>query len=81
MHTIISCSSHGYTWDNGNIYKYCEIQPVTVVQKLDTPQEGPSRETTTKDQGIKRKSRKENIDLINIHDTKGTKQKTDRFLY
>ena len=79
VHTIVSSSSHSYTLDNGNTYKYYEIQPVPVVQKLDKPQEGHSRETMKKDQGTKRKLRRENIDLGNILDTKRTRQKTDRF--
>ena len=81
VHTIVSSSSHSYTLDNGNTYKYYEIQPVTVVQKLNKPQEGHSRETMKKDQGIKRKLRRENTELGNIIDTKRTRQKTDRFHY
>ena len=79
VHTIVSSSSHRYSLDNGNTYKYYEIQPVSVVQKLDKTQEGPSRETTKKDQEIKRKLRRENIELGNNMDTKRTRQKTDRY--
>ena len=56
VHTIVSSSSHSYTLDNGNTYKYYEIHPVTVAQKLDKPQEEPSHERN--DQGIKRKLRR-----------------------
>ena len=77
MHTIVSSSSHSYTLNNGNTYKYYEIQPVTVVQKLDKPQEGPSRETMKKDQGIKRKLMIENVDLGNISNEKRNRKPTD----
>ena len=76
---MVASSSHSYTLDNEKTHKYYDIQPVAVVQKLDKPQEGPSSETMEKDQGIKRKLRRENIDLGNIINTKRTRQKTDRF--
>ena len=79
VHTNVSSSLHNYTLDNGKTYKYHEIQLVTVVRKLDKPQEGPSRETMTKDQGMKRKLRREPMDLENILNTKRTRQKTNRF--
>ena len=50
-----------------------------LLQKLNKPQAGPSRETMKKDQGTKRKLRRENTELENIIDTKRTKQNTDSF--
>ena len=79
VHTNVSSSLHNYTLDNGKTYKYHEIQLVTVVRKLDKPQEGPSRETMKKDQGIKRKLRIENIDLGNISNEKRNRKPTDRY--
>ena len=79
VHTIVSSSSHSYTLDNGIVRKYYEIQPITVVQKLNKLQEGPSREEMKKDKGIQRKLRSENINLENISNEKRNRKPTDRY--
>ena len=42
-HTKYAKNEHSYKQDNGKFYKYYELQKVYDVQKLDKPDDGPTR--------------------------------------
>ena len=78
-HKIISKNQHSYTLDNNKTYKYYELQLIKESQNLNLERAEPTREELRKQNTVKRRLRKEDINLKNIVNTKRTRQKTDKF--
>ena len=81
VHKIVSCNSHSYVLDNGKIKKYYELQLVDSVQNLNIPENKTTREFLRKQNTIKRKLKRENIDLTNILTQKREIKKVDKLRY
>ena len=59
---IVSNTEHTYKLENGNYYKYYELQKVDDVQKIEKPPTGLSREQMKKDRTSERRFRLEGLD-------------------
>ena len=83
VHKIVDTNHHSYKLDNDKTYKYYELQKVDNVQKLEKLLIGPTIETIRKQNSIKRKQKKESIDLGNIinENRKRNRLATDRLNY
>ena len=66
IHTIVSSEPHSYILENGTPKKYYELQRVTEAQKLDNPIAEPTMAEMRKENAIKRKLKKENVNITNI---------------
>ena len=69
--TIKSKQGHSYTLNNNKVCKYYELQAVPIVEKLESivtraKSKEPSIEQVRKQNTIKRRLKKEDIDLSNI---------------
>ena len=80
VHKIISQTEHTYTLDNGNMYKYYELQKVDNVHTIPNTNIEPTREQLKKKNTIKRKLNNEGIDQQVINE-KRARTSTDRFHY
>ena len=80
VHKIISQTEHTYTLDNGNTYKYYELQKVDNVHTIPSTNTAPTREELKKKATIKRKLNIEGIDQHVINE-KRARTSTDRFHY
>ena len=83
VHKIVDTNQHSYKLDNDKTYKYYELQKVDNVQKFEKLLIGPTIETMRKQNSIKRKQKKESIDLGNIinENRKRNRLATDRLNY
>ena len=62
VHKIASKTEHTYKLENGNYYKYYELQKVDDVQMIEKPPTGLSRERMKKDRRSERRINKEGSD-------------------
>ena len=81
VHTIVEAYEHSYKLDNGKVYRYYELQKVDNIQKLDKSPSGPTREQMKKERTVKRRFKKEGIDMSVITTAKRQRNKTDRLKY
>ena len=79
IHSIIAKNTHSYTLDTGKTFKFYELQPADVVQKLDYERTQPTKEQLRKVITVKRRHTKEGIDVANIVTEKRPRKQTDRF--
>ena len=70
IHKITDKNIHSYKLDNGKFYKYCELQKVPEVQKLEKAEVGPTRQEMTREKTVKRKFKLTGLDMANILSTK-----------
>ena len=78
VHKIISQTEHTYTLDNGNVFKYYELQKVDNVHTIPNTNIEPTREQLKKKNTIKRKLNNEGIDQQVINE-KRARTSPDRF--
>ena len=62
VHKIVSNTEHTCKLENGNYYKYYELQKVDDVQNIETPPTGLSREQMKKDRTSERRFPLEGLD-------------------
>ena len=61
VHIIKSKTSHSYTLENDEIYKYYELQPIYYTQNLNKPVVGKTREELRNETTSKRRFKKEGL--------------------
>ena len=81
VHTITNKNVHSYKLDNGSTYKYYELQKIKNNEDLNKISKLPTREDLRKKNTIKRKLKRENIDLTNILTQKRERKKVDKLGY
>ena len=74
VHTIVSSTLHSYILENGKSYKYYELQPVDVVEKLEKQSIDPSREQLNQQRKETRDWKKTGLDKSNILTSKRAKK-------
>ena len=82
IHKIENRTEHMYTLDNGKGYKYYELQKVITpeIYKKETRQKEPEREELRKKNTIKRRLKKEGIQLSRIIKEKRIRKPMDRLM-
>ena len=82
VHKIIDKLQHSYTLDNNQKFKYYELQKVNEVHtKENKKQITPTREQMNKQKTIKRRLKKDGIELERITNKKRKRKITDRLTY
>lgn len=83
VHTITDKKTHSYKLSDGKWYRYWQLQKINeseAVKKIGRPTKHTTQ-SLKRTNTIKRRLRKEDVDVKNIVKTKRTRQTTDRFSY
>jgi hypothetical protein len=81
IHNIVDKNEHSYKLDNGTTKKYYELQLIETSESLNKPVIQPTIQQIKKQNTIKRRIKKEGIEISNIIKKKRVRQPTDRLHY